>query len=141
VPLSWVLGAAAFALVLALLVAWVARAPAPPDIARPADAHGPTERSAALGTAIPALQSALPSPQATAQNVASPQGAAVVTVNNSAPTPKAAPVLSALHPVDPAPVAVPSAHAAQAPGARPVDLHATAASSADPGAKPHQSIY
>jgi len=129
VPVSWVLGAAAFAVLLALGVAWIMRQPAP-EAAHPRE---PVEqRTGALSTAQPSLQAALPAPVHAAQTAAVPMPSAPSTAA-SAPT-KIAPAL----PRSPEPA--PSAHAVANP-ARASEAHAPPTASAEPSAKPRQSIY
>ncbi|HEX3777640.1 MAG TPA: hypothetical protein VHV51_24390 [Polyangiaceae bacterium] len=148
VPVSWVIGAATFALLLALIVSYLVRAPAPPEAARSLG------NSAGLGAAQPSLPAALPAAlpaRTSAPSVAT--SAAVVSPNAEvAPSPSAAvsakatqpnphgaqelvPSASAAHSAQPA-IAAPSASAHAA------DSHpAPATSSVSDAAKARQSIY
>ncbi len=139
VPLGWVLGAAAFAVLLALGVAWIMRQPAP-EAARSRDSN---ERAAALGAAQPSLQAAVPAaataPVATLSRAPTPPVEATSSAS-ALPTavPKATPALLAKSPEMPASSA---ARPAAALSARPVDLHAAPAAPAEPASKSRQSIY
>ena len=113
VPLSWVLGAAVFAVVLALIVAFALRPDAPPQAVSPLDGR---PSAAAPSTAEAAPRDATPPLAAPGAKRA---GAASATRSTSAP--KSSTTRSA------------SSAAASA--------SAAPASSADPNSKVHQSIY
>ncbi|HEY4106734.1 MAG TPA: hypothetical protein VGM44_22695 [Polyangiaceae bacterium] len=141
VPVSWVIGAATFALLLALFVSWMVRAPAPSEAARPLG------NSAALGAAQPSMQVVLPTrrsspsvpiaPTAATPSVevaASPSAAASNKATQPNPHVVEALVPSATLAHSAQPAASASAHAA--------DSHAAPAnSSANDAAKARQSIY
>ncbi len=75
VPVSWVLGAAAFALALALLVAWVVRAPNAREAARTADDRPQvTEPSSARGSAAPLVTAPVSVPPLAAAASRGPPG-------------------------------------------------------------------
>jgi hypothetical protein len=134
VPLSWVVGAAAFALALAFLVAWVMRAPTP---------TAATEHSAALGTALPSIQAALPAPKVPpeAQGDRAPASAALPA--SASALLKAVPSTSVPHAavVEVAPSVAASAKPALAVPAHSGDLHAASPPAAEATTKPRQSIY
>jgi hypothetical protein len=137
VPLSWVLGAATFALLLALLVAWVMRAPARDTPSPAADAAPKVEPSRALGTAAPSppAQLASTAPAPTGDVHAAPMGAV------AAATPSA---VGQVLPARSAELAVSSAANTRplpTPSARPTDLHATPPSAPEASSKAVQSIY
>jgi hypothetical protein len=129
VPLSWVLGAGAFALLLALLVAWVMRVPSAPESAHAVDARAHTGQRAALDTAQSSLQAALPAPRV-------PPASA-----DDQPSPGAAPQGAFGVPPKTAAAAAQSARPPPLASAHPPELHAPAPSPAEAGSKPHQSIY
>ncbi len=142
VPLSWVLGSAAFAILLALGVAWIMRQPAPEA------AHTPSavERATALGTAQPSLQAAVPASTATIAAPAPAPAPAPTLATQAAASPLAT-VAPALKPTLP-----PALRTAEAPApsaARPAavasahapDLHATPAPKPEVSPKTRQSIY
>jgi len=112
VPLSWVLGAAVFAVVLALIVAFALRPGAPPQAVSPLDGRS---SAAAPSTAEAAPRDSTPPLVAPGAKRA---GAASATRSTSAPKSTARPANSA------------ATSASAAP-----------ASSADPNSKVHQSIY
>jgi len=138
VPLSWVLGAAAFAVLLALLVAYVMRAPSAPEAARPA--LTPTVELGTARAASPQVRAALPKPALEVDSMASRSvlGAAAAV---SAATPKLPAVVSAV----PHGLEVPGGSAAPArPVAaptRPSDPRSAPPSGGEPSSKPLQSIY
>ncbi|MEI9935956.1 MAG: hypothetical protein WDO69_01900 [Pseudomonadota bacterium] len=113
VPLSWVLGAAAFAVILALIVAFALRPSAPPQAVPPLDGRA----SAA------APRSVEPAPREAAPPAVAP-GA------------KRSGAASAARPTGTAPKS--AARAASSPAA---SGSAAASASADPNSKVHQSIY
>ena len=147
VPVSWVLGAAAFALALALLVAWVMRAPTVPAAAvRAVDAPTPVAPGAAVGTALPSLQSALPAAKAGAASAERPglPSAALAPSVGGAPKPLLA--ASAAHGAETMASSAASVRSLPAASARAGDgreSRAPGVSSADAnaGAKPVRSIY
>ncbi len=121
VPLSWVLGAAAFAVLLALIVAWAMRPSVSQDAARPAEgrasaaAPNTAAQPAPHGVTPPSVPDAPPAPSA--GSAAAPGGPAARAPN--APNVKVAPVRPA--------ASAPSGPASAAP--------------ADSAGKVHQSIY
>ena len=118
VPLTWVLGAAAFAVVLALLMAWVLRAPAAPQAVREVDGRASAAAPSVLPQAVPEVAPSKLRPPEHATSASAPS--ASVTRAQSA-LPKAA-----------APRA-PTSAAAPATSQAPVPV--------DPSSKAHQSIY
>ena len=112
VPLSWVLGAAAFAVIVALIVAFAMRPSAPPRAAVPLDGRA---SAAAPSTAEPAPPDATPP---IAPGTKRPGVSSAGRPANAAPKPAARAAISA------------AASASAAPSA-----------SVDPGSKAHQSIY
>jgi hypothetical protein len=135
VPLSWVLAAGAFALVLALLVAWVMRVPGAPAL----DAHAQAGRSTALEAAQSSLQAALPAPRALPPSAADrpSQGAASPSALG---LPLRAAASSSAHSAETV-SPVPSARPAPLASTHPSDAHPATPSTAEAGSKPHQSIY
>ena len=116
VPLRWVLGAAAFAVVLALLVAWVLRAPATPQAVREVDGRASAAAPSVLPQPVEAAPLQRPEPE---------QASSVAAPSVSAARVQAAPK-----------VAVPRAPTG---AAAPATSHAPVP--VDPSSKVHQSIY
>jgi len=145
VPLTWVLAAAGFALALALLVAWVMRAPVTPNAVRGVDEPVPVVRGAALAPAPTPVQAAPPATQistASAARPGQPIAAATPSVTGTSkpalgtPAPRAAetPATSATSAASPR--ALPAAASARTGEGR-----APGASTAEVSAKPVRSIY
>ncbi len=111
VPLSWVLGAAAFAVVLALIVAFALRPSAPPQAVTPLDGRA--------SAAAPSIAEAAPRDS---------------TPPSVAPGAKRAGAASAARPTSTAPKS--TARPASSPASS-----ASAAPPSDPNSKVHQSIY
>lgn len=129
VPISWVLGSAVFALLLVLGVVWIMRQPAP-EAAHPREA---VDRAAALGTAQPSLQAAVPAAITPSVAHAAQAPAPIVEAAPSATVP----IVPAVKPLAPAP----SAARAAAASSHAPDLHATPPSAAEAAPKARQSIY
>jgi hypothetical protein len=129
VPLSWVLGAAAFAVLLALIVAWVLRPPGAQDAARPAD--GRASAAAPTPLQLPPLNRA--APQALPGTADAPPIQAVpsaASARTAASAAKSASAATTRVPVSASAQPVPAASAS-----------AVGAESRDPNSKVHQSIY
>jgi hypothetical protein len=118
VPLTWVLGAAAFAVVLALLVAWVLRAPGAPQALREVDGRASAAAPSVLPQAVP---------EAAPSQLRPPQHA----------TSASAPSASVTH----AQSALPKAAAPRAPTSAAAPAASQAPLPVDPSTKVHQSIY
>jgi len=114
VPLSWVLGAAAFAVILALFVAFALRPSTPQQAVSPLDGHS---SAAAPNTAEPAPPDSLP--PSVAPGAKRPGGASSARPTTSAAKSAARPVVSS-----------PASSASAVPQ-----------SSADPSSQAHRSIY
>jgi hypothetical protein len=113
VPLSWVLGAAAFAVILALIVAFALRPNAPPQAAAPLDGRA---SAVAPTTAEPAPRDSTPP--------------------SAAPGAKRAGAASSARPASTA-----AKSAARSTSSAAGSASAAAPASADPNSKVHQSIY
>jgi hypothetical protein len=139
VPLSWVLGAAAFAVLLALSVAWVLRAPAPREAARPAD--GPSQLPQVLAAPSPPQVAPPPAKAVTlSRDPLSPPSPGAVASAEVAP--KAAPLVSAARAPEPGASSPLNARPAPAVSAHASDSHAAgAAASPEASPKARQSIY
>jgi len=112
VPLSWVLGAATFAVILALIVAFALRPSAPPQAATPLDGR---PSAAAPSTAEAAPRDALP--PSTTPGTKRPGAASAVRPTSTAPK------------------------STRTVGSAAGSASATPQASADPNAKAHQAIY
>ncbi|HTA93106.1 MAG TPA: hypothetical protein VK745_26185 [Polyangiaceae bacterium] len=147
VPVSWVVGAAAFALALALLVAWVVRAPNARDAVRTADDRPQvTEPSSAHGSAAPLVTAPVSVPPlAAAQIVEHPATSASATVGAIGGVAKAPSGVLPIHAPD-APASSGSAIVRPAPAASALPARANDGRAAAPNAteaapKSRQSIY
>ncbi len=142
VPVAWVVGAAAFALALALLVAWVARAPSDREAARPADDRAQvTAPSSAHLPASPAVMAPVSGPPlAAARPLASASPSAGGIVGAAKVVATASPLRS---PDASASASAAARPAAAAPGAsaRASDGHASAPGAPEATPKGQQSIY
>jgi hypothetical protein len=139
VPLSWVLGAGAFALLLALLVAWVMRVPSAPESAHAVDARARAGQSTALEASQSSLQAALPAPRvppASAEDRPLPTAASLSALG----VPPKTAASSSARSLEIA-SSGPSARPAPLASVHPSDAHATAPSGTEAGSKPHRSIY
>jgi len=136
VPVSWVLGAAAFAVALALLVAYVMRGPGAPEAARPAPT--PSVELGAARAASPPVRATLPKP--TLADNAPNHGALGTPVAASAAAPKLPAIASAPHGLEMPVSSAASARPAALP-ARSGDSRSAPPSGGDVGSKPLQSIY
>jgi len=139
VPIAWVIGAAAFAVLLALGVAWIMRQPAP-EAAHPREQT--EEHAASLATA-PSFQTAQPAPAAplAAPGAAGPAAAPLTPTSalssaGTAPAKTAPPLQRA-----PEPAVNGAIRPAPAPPARSSDVHAAPAPTAQTSPKTRQSIY
>jgi hypothetical protein len=137
VPLSWVLGAAAFALLLALLVAWAMRVPARDAPSPAADLAPKVETSRALGTALALAPVAAPAQIGNAH--AAPNSAPVSSALSA--TAKALAAVSPARSAEPPMSSAASARPSPSTSARPADLHATPPSAPEASSKALQSIY
>ena len=120
VPLSWALGAAAFAVVLAVMVAWMLRAPATPQAVREADGRASAAALRALPLPLPAPEAAAPEQRQPGHAPSAAPPSVGVTHTQSVPSKAVAPRV-------PASAAAPTVSPAPAP--------------ADSNSKVHQSIY
>jgi hypothetical protein len=136
VPVSWVLGAAAFAVALALLVAYVMRAPGAPEAARPAPT--PTVELGTARAASAPVRDALPKPALEADNAGSRGALGAAAASGAAP--KLPAVASAPRGLEmPGSSAAPARPAAAS--ARPSDTRSAPPSGGEASSKPLQSIY
>jgi hypothetical protein len=142
VPVSWVLGAAAFAVLLALIAAWVVRAPSARDAARPSEERTRAEERAAPTAALPTAQSALSSASVVRQGADNRGGSGTAGPAGTNLAAKALPTASAVRPADTSASNAPNNARPLAPAsAHAFDLHVPTPNATEAGAKPRQSIY